>query len=97
MTRHLFCKGWNFPDWRKVFVKHLNTQGDQKKKQAFTVLASVSMWGIHCFCVVTSRLERYFSHVDIDHVARGFKGNFGNKGAVGLSFEFGGNNVSHKD
>lgn len=81
-------EGWSFPDWRKMFLKHLNSRGDFATQQSYIVLSCASMWGIHCLCVVASRLENYFSNVESDHIARGFKGSFGNKGAVGLAFDF---------
>lgn len=97
------CKAKHYVDWQQLFLSLINlkfetgpttsssassTQGGNEKPK-YSVLSSVSMWGIHGLLIVRDRLAHLFSHVHTDRTACGLAGVMGNKGAVGISVEYG--------
>lgn len=96
------CRSKHFPEWQQFLLKLVSRGFDpapslreiaSKKVPApstgYSVLSSVSMWGIHGILIVRTPLVRHFSHVHTDWRACGLGGVMGNKGAVGIAFQYG--------
>jgi len=85
------CKAKHLPEWQILIMSLIHGDHVQYKTSTYKykVLATVSMWGIHGILVVKQDLARHFSHVHTDYKACGLGGVMGNKGAVGISCEYG--------